>query len=174
MSRVFSFRDLKLIPEFANKTEREMVRLECDDLMNEALSQLGFSLRAPILYVPSLHRDLQGRVAIGYRAVGQVNEDPAYLNSPLCPLIERLIVAARRDPSLASELARMIGGGVNLDDDYAAEPVKEIEDEYVEPDWQRNERYIRELTDFRDMVRGSPYNEAGSLKLPSEYVKGRA
>lgn len=170
MSRVFSFRDLKLIPEFSGKTEREMVRLECDALMNEALSQLGFSLRAPILYIPSLHRDLQGRVAIGYRAVGQINEDPAYLNSPLCPLIERLIVAARKDPSLAAELSRMIGGGVNLDDDNAADVVKDMDEADVEPDWQRNERYIRELTEFRDMVRGSPYNEAGSLKLPSEYV----
>ena len=174
MSRVFSFRDLKLIPEFANKTEREMVRLEFDDIMNEALSQLGFSMKAPILYVPSLHRDMRGNVAIGYRAVGQVNEDPAYLNSPLCPLIERLIVAARRDPSLASELASMIGGGINLDDDYAAEPQKEVEDDYIEPNWRRDERFINELTDFRDMVRGSPYNETGTLKLPHEYKKGRA
>jgi len=170
MSRVFSFRDLQLIPELSHLTEHRMVRLNSDSLVNKALSQLGFSLRRPIFYVPCLHRDLQGNVAVGFRATGTLNEDPLYRESSLCPQIERLLWAARRDGSLAAELARMIGHSINLDDDSAPEPMAYIEDEYIEPDYQKNAALIAELESYRDLVRGNPYNEYGSLKLPHEYV----
>lgn len=170
MSRIFSFRDLQLVPQLAHLTEHQMVRLENDRLMTTALSILGFSLRHPILYVPSLHRDMQGKVAVGFRATGTLNEDPVYRNSSLCPQIERLIWAARRDPTLAAELSRMIGHSINLDDDYAEEPLTTLEDEYIEPDYKKNLKLIQDMEAYRDTVRGNPYNEAGSLKLPHEYI----
>lgn len=170
MSRVFSFRDLKLIPELSHLTEYQMVRLENDALVNKALSLLGFSLRNPIFYVPCLHRDLQGKTAVGFRATGTLNNDMAYIESQLCPQIERLIHSARRDASLASELARMIGHSVNLDDDYASDPVTVFEEADVDPDYLKNAALIRDMEVYRDKVRGWPYNGVGSLKLPHEYV----
>lgn len=173
MSRIFSFRDLKRIEKFASLREVDMLSIEYDDSINEALGQLGFDTRAPILYVPSLHRDLAGKVEVGYRAVGEINNDPSYLNSKLCPIIERLIWAARKDPSLARELSKMMGHSVNLDDD-AAEESKDFPDVDVSENYADIQAQIELLTEIRDSIRGNPYNEFGNLKTPAEYKTNEA
>lgn len=168
MSRVFSFRDLRRIPELSQLTEAEMLKPEHDALVNQALAQLGFNINAPILYVPSQHRDFAGKVAVGFRAVGEISSDPAYLNSRICPLIERLIWAAQKDPSLAKELSKMMGHSVNLDDD-AAEEAADFPDTDVDPNYEIIQEQITTLTLLRDVLRGSPYNDQGNLKTPAEY-----
>lgn len=169
MSRVLSFRDLRLIPELSEFTEVEMLSISRDGLMLEALELLGFDTRAPILYVPSKHRDLQGVVAVGFRAIGEINNDAAYRNSRCCPLIERLLWAAKKDPSLARELAKMIGHSVNLDSDAIEEEFPDFPEEDIEPDFEMVVNQLAALTFLRDTLRGSPYNDQGNLKTPSEY-----
>jgi hypothetical protein len=168
MSRNFSFRDLRRIPELAKFTEVELLDPSKDELVNQALVQLGFNINAPILYVASQHRDLAGKVEVGFRAVGEISSDPAYLNSRLCPLIERLIWAAQKDPSLARELAKMMGHSVNLDDD-ATDEANDFPDSDIEPTYEVVQLQIEALTFLRDEIRGSPYNEQGNLKTSAEY-----
>lgn len=169
MSRVFSFRDLRRIPELSHLSESELLWPKHDAVVNQALAMLGFNVNAPILYVPSQHRDLSGKVEVGYRAVGEISNDPVYLNSKLCPLIERLIWAAQKDPSLAKELSKMMGHSVNLDED-ASEEAADFPDTDIDPDYEIIQQQIEVLTLLRDERRGSPYNDQGNLKTPQEYV----
>jgi hypothetical protein len=168
MSRVFSFRDLKRVPSLTGFSETELLNPKHDAAVNEVLAAVGFNIQAPILYVPSRHRDLAGKVEVGFRAVGEISNDPVYLNSKLCPLIERLIWASQKDPSLARELSKMMGHSVNLDED-AADEVNDFPDSDIDPDYGIIQMQIEALTFYRDEVRGSPYNEQGNLKTPAEY-----
>lgn len=169
MSRVFSFRDLGRAPNLKGLNETELLSPKWDEEVNKVLAAVGFDINAPILYVPSQHRDLAGKVAVGFRAVGEISSDTSYLNSRMCPLIERLIWAAQKDPSLAKELSRMMGHSVNLDNDEALEESLDFPEADVEPDYELIQEQIEVLTFLRDQIRGIPYNEQGNLKTPAEY-----
>lgn len=171
MSRVFSFRDLQRIPALSSLTEIQLLAIERDDLVNQYLGQLGFDLNKAILYVPAKHRDLAGKVAIGYRAVGDIDpHDREFLNSSLCLPIERLVAASKTDLSLTRELAKLMGSTVELKDDHAVEDDDGYPDELIEEDCDSVQEEILMLENIRDMIRGSPYNEHGALKTPREYL----
>src|ERR1700741_2477056 len=122
MSRVFSFRDLQRIPALSGLTETQLLAIERDDLINSYLAQLGFDTNKAILYVPAKHRDLAGKAAMGYRAVGEIDpHNRTFLNSSLCLPIERLIAASKTDMSLTRELAKLMGSNVDLRDDGVEE-----------------------------------------------------
>lgn len=169
MSRVLSFRDLKRVPTLSGLNELDMLQLANDGKINSILGQLGFNIKAPILYEPSIHRDMSGHVEMGYRAVGEINNDSEYLNSKICPIIERLIWAARKDMELAREICRLMGHSVNLATDDAIEEDNGFPDEDIEPDYEIKSQQIALLVSVRDAVRGDPYNEYGNLKTPNEY-----
>lgn len=170
MSRVFSFRDLQRIPALAGLTEVQLLSVERDDLVNTQLAQLGFDIRKPILYVPAKHRDLTGKVAMGYRAVGDIDpHNREFLNSSVCLPIERLIAASKTDMSLCRELAKLMGSNVDLRDDSMEEEPEDFPDELTETDEEAVYHEILILENIRDQVRGSPYNEHGGLKTPMEY-----
>lgn len=171
MSKVLSFRDLRLVDELAQYTEFELLSIEMDDIVNFYLSKVGFDTDYAILYVPSKHRDMQGNVGIGYRAVGEVSINRNFINSPLCSTIERLIAASYEDLSCARELATLMGNTINFramdgiddggDDDF---PI-----ELIEPDYESVLSQMKLLEQIRDEIRGPCYNESGSLKVPDEY-----
>lgn len=168
MSRVFSFRDLKLIPELAPFNEIELLHPKMDALVNKYLSQLGFNLNQSVLYVPALHRDMQGNVGIGFRAVGSITTSRDFLNSRLCSPIERLIAASTYDMSLTKELSKLMGSSVSLFSRADGED-PEFPEELVEPDHEDVQKQVAFLETLRDEIRGSPYNEYGALKTPDEY-----
>lgn len=168
MSRVLSFRDIQRVPGLDKYTEVQLLSIERDKEVNEVLEVLGFDINQPILYVPSKHRDLAGKVAVGFRAVGQISGNDEYMNSRLCPLIEKLVWAAKRDPSLAQELFKLIGHSVNLEEE-AIEEDGEFLDEEVEPDFDDITEQIQALEELRNVIRGWPYNDQGNLKTPKEY-----
>lgn len=169
MSRVFSFRDLKLIPELSQYSEIEMLHPILDETINKYLSQVGFDIEAGVIYVPAKHRDLQGNVGVGFRATGTVTTDPGWFNNPLCDSTERLIAAVRTDISLAKELCRMLGHSVDLtsNDIFSEDP--NFPTELEEDDYEEVSNQIKQLEEIRDFLRGSPYNEFGAIKSPSEY-----
>lgn len=178
MSRVASFRDIKyalvsLGKAPASLTEKEMLEHYWDDEINAVLGSIGFDTRQAIDYVPNLHRDIQGNVGMGYRAVGTVTTDPSWLKHPLCTLTEAIIFEYRRDPGLARDMAAMSGSYFDLTDsaEDASEP---SENEYVEPDCKKNEAEIQRLINQCDKIRGNRYNKDGSLKTPADWAEERA
>lgn len=168
MSRVFSFRDIKRAPKLAHMTEVEILSIQNDYLVNEVLAAVGFDIAQPILYMASKHRDLAGHVAVGFRAVGEIDGFSDYMSSRQVPLIERLIWAAQKDPSLARELSKMIGHSVDFRNDAIEDDGPSL-DEDIDPDYQMLTEQIEALHELRDHARGWPFNEQGNLKTPSEY-----
>lgn len=176
MSRVISFRDLMLCTKLAHiKNEVELLEIKNDDLVASVLSKVGFDIDYPVTYIPSKHRDMQNRVAVGFMAVGEISLNRAFISSSICTPTERMIASSYTDPSLTRELARLAGNHVNyksLLEDEAESDGDELPDEMLEPDRDIVSAQIRTLADLRDMIRGSMYNDAGDLRTYAEY-KGR-
>lgn len=173
MSRVISFRDLRLIGELSQYNEIELLHPNQDAQVNYYLEQLGFNTAVGVLYVPNIHRDLQGKVALGFRAVGEINPASPYIDSPLCTLIERILAAAVKDISMAKEMSMMLGNSINFAIQGADELYDQNQEEFplelVEPDFEEVTDQIKFLEGVRDQLRGSCYNEYGNLKTPKEY-----
>lgn len=169
MSRVFSFRDLLRIPALSELNEIQLLHPAMDSTVNAYLAQLGFDLNHAILYVPAKHRDLSGKVAVGFRAVGEISDNREFLTSRLCTITERLVASANKDPSLCRELCNLMGNSINLSDGDGPADEQDYPDDLVEQDFDNVASEIRNLEKLRDQIRGTPYDEAGALKLPGTY-----
>lgn len=173
MSRTISFRDVMLHSQLSHiKNEIDLLKLENDDLMEKILKQLGFDTDYPVAYVPSKHRDMQNKVAVGFMAVGEISLNREFINSPMCSPVERLVAASYTDPSLTRELSNLMGNHVNfksLLEDEAEGDGEELPEDMLEPDRHYVAAQISVLADLRDRIRGSMYNEAGDIKTFAEY-----
>lgn len=171
MSRVISFRDLRLIPELSQFNEVELLHPVNDARMAKYLEVLGFNTDAPVEYVPNNHRDMQGNVGVGFRAVGTINTASEFLTTRMASMEDRLMATFFKDPSLARELAQMLNTGVNFNDDHLVfDDEDEAEEEYIEPDYEEVSAELKALEELRDSIRGSMYNEAGAQKTYAEYA----
>lgn len=167
MSRVMSFRDLRLIDEVAQYNEIELLHPDRDPMMKKYLSQLGFDTDYGVLYAANKHRDMQGNVAIGFRAVGEISINRSFINSPLCSTIERIIAAGVTDQSLAQELSRMMGNSVAFisnDADVGSEDDDEFPEDLIELDYEEVTAQIKALEAIRDIIRGSSFDDYGNVK----------
>lgn len=167
-----SFRDLQLATPFVKMNEIQMLALDNDDDMAWALGHIGFDIDYPVSYVPLNHRDMQGNIGLGFMAVGEINMNSAYVESPLCTLAERMIVAAYTDPSLTKELSTLMGMRVNfrsLLENGAESSGEALPDEMLEPDRDFVGMQIKDLEVLRDSIRGQMFNDRGEAKTFAEY-----
>ena len=167
-----SFRDLRLCTKFSGMNEIQMLKLSNDDDMASVLQQIGFDTEYAVTYVPLVHRDMQNNVGLGFMAVGEINMNSEFIESPLCTLTERMIAAAYIDPSLTRELSSLMGMRVNfrtLLEDGTDSSSKDLPDEMLEPDRDFVGKQITDLELLRDSIRGQMYNERGNAKTFEEY-----
>lgn len=174
MSKSISFRDLRLIPELSSYNEIAMLQPRMDHLISGFLKIVGFDLDYPVEYVPSLHRDMQGKVALGFRCVGEVSCNRADINSPFCDLTDRLVAASYLDTSLMDALSELVAQSPDYaslaeDGQINVEEMPALATIIFEDNWEDTEAQITVLYDLRDKIRGSAYNESGALKMPEEY-----
>ena len=172
MSKTISFRDLQVCSFFQNMNEIQMMSLENDGAMEVALQQVGFDTDYPVSYEPSNHRCMRGKVALGFRAVGEINMNSSFIESPLCTLTERMIAAAYIDPSLTKELSSLMGMRVNfrsLLENGSDSSSEDLPDDMLEPDRDFVGKQIKDLVILRDEIRGPILNERGEAKTFAEY-----
>lgn len=171
--KTLSFRDLKLAEELSHLNEIEMLSIDNDDVMLSVLKKCGFDTDYGIAYIPSKHRDMQGKIAIGFQAVGDVTLNRDIINTSVCDMTDRLVAASYQDPSRAREMAGMMGGQIRLqsllNDEDAEE--EDFPNELIEDDCDWVTTQIKQLEAIRDQIRGTMYNEAGALKTLAEYKK---
>jgi hypothetical protein len=172
MSRSLSFRDLKLIPELSKYNEIQLLDLSMDTVVNSFLEQLGFDIEYPLVYLPSKHRDMSNKIAVGFRVVGEVSTNRNFINSPLCSVTERLVAASYQDVSLTKELANLMGNNLNYESVFGKDSEEDTEfpPELVEPDAAYVAEQIKTLERVRDEIRGPMFNSRGGLKTPKEYA----
>lgn len=172
MSKTLSFRDLQVCSFFKDMNEIQMLSLENDKAMEFALQHVGFDTDYPVTYEPSNHRCMRGKVALGFRAVGEINMNKSYIESPLCTLTERMIAAAYVDPSLTRELSSLMGMRVNfrsLLENGTDSSSEDLPDDMLEPNREFVGKQIDDLITLRDTIRGSLLNERGEAKTFAEY-----
>lgn len=173
MSRVISFRDLRVIPELAQYNEIELLHPSNDKMMAKYLEVLGFNTDAPVQYIPNKHRDVQGNVGVGFRAVGTIAVDSEFLGSHMATMEDRIMATFFKDPSLARELAQMLNTGISFidaDDALSEDDQDEFPEEHIEPDYEEVSAELKALEILRDSVRGSMMNESGAPKTYAEYI----
>lgn len=173
MSRTISFRDLLVAEELAHiKNEIELLAIENDALVESILKKIGFDTDYPITYIPSKHRDMQNKVAVGFMVVGEISLNRSFINSSLCSTTERLVASSYTDPSMTRELSNLMGNHINFKALIAEEgegESDELPSDMLEPDREFVALQIKQLAEIRDMIRGTMYNEAGDLKTFEEY-----
>lgn len=170
-----SLSDLQLLDEFKTLPESEMILIKNDEAINKVLYTIGFDVpRFGVIYIPSKHRNLQNKVVIGYRVVGDVRRDDAFKNGPMASLTDRLTISAYKDVSLMKEMALLSGLSRNtmagLEDDLPDDQ-ETLPESQLEPGWKELEQRIQRMVDLRDKLRGPYLNDAGNLKTQSEYAE---
>lgn len=167
-----SFRDLKLVTTLAHLNELEMIHPNNDALMYGILDKLGFDIEYPIMYLANKHRDMQNKVSIGFRAVGEINIQRKHIEAVYTDLTTRLAASAYTDPSMTIELAELAGKTIDINSFSGGEDSPNAEDvatDMIEPSYQDTLAQMKLLESIRDEVRGPMYNEKGSPKVLEEY-----
>lgn len=170
MSRVISLRDIKKVPGMEGYKESALIDPKMDAVVLPLLGKLGFSMDEPIHYMACNHRDMSGVVGLGYRAVGQISNDPEYLRHPLCPMIERLVHASKTDPSMAKEMFSMLGHTVNLSDDAYEDDPDFPKDDIVDT-FEKDSSDIAKLTEYLNKARKESLKDNGTYKTPREILR---
>lgn len=176
MSRTISFRDLLITEELSNiRNEIELLHPKHDHIVGLVLRQIGFDTCQEIEYIPSMHRDMTGKVAIGFQAVGEINTDRQY--KKFLDVHDRIVAAGLKDISLAKDMAGLMGRSYSYnknqeelkqkrkkafnEDDFSEEELIDMgystgdnEDDYVEPDYKKNLAEIEQLNKIMLQVRG--------------------
>lgn len=170
-----SVRDLLKIEELKHFNEVQLIHPSNDALVNKYLDELAFDIDYATAYLPSKHRDLTGKIAVGYRIVGELSINRKHINSPYCGITERLVAASYTDTSLMKELAELAGKSRNFDG-YAGDDMPDGDDERAlfpldqqEPDYLEVAQQIKVLENIRDGIRGPMYSASGAMKMPEEY-----
>lgn len=96
---------LKALPHYKN--EFDVISKDNDAEVYGVLDAVGFDSRRGVVYEVALHRDMSGKVAVGYRLCGEFNPDPKYRQ--FHDLTERIAINGLTDPTFARELEEIRG-----------------------------------------------------------------
>lgn len=160
-----------IVPELAHLRMIDFINPTNDKLIAPFLKVLGFDLDFPIEYIPSQHRNMQGKVVVAYRIIGEVECNEAFLSSAFATSEDRMIVRGYSDLGLANDMAKQMTSGR----DYGGEE-GQSEKGFPPELTMENEHLIRMqvevLKDLLLQVRGDPYNPDGSRKTIYDYHEG--
>lgn len=120
-----SARDLLLaLPHYKN--EFDIINRANDTEVYEVLDAIGIDTLRGIGYAVNLHRDMQGKIAVGFILSGEYNRDPKYKN--FLDTTDRVILASMDDPSLGRDMIELMGRRYNYKNDD--EPEVKVKAEY--------------------------------------------
>ncbi len=102
-----SLRDLKLADTIAHMSELDMIHPNNDKVIKAVLETIGYDVKQKIDFIPSYHRDMQGKAAVGFQVLGEYNLDPKY--DKFVDTIDRVVKAGYTDPHLARDMAELMG-----------------------------------------------------------------
>lgn len=168
---------IKNVPEFNGFTELELVKPKYDKLLVPIYSALGLDTNKPFTYYANNLRFWSGGTGVGIRAVGELKTDREFINSPMCNVIERIIISGNTDTSLMLELVNLMCHTLNFKAFFSENEEDESEHEawppiLTEPNWKDTAEQIAALEEYILNVRGTSYREDGSLKTWQEYKSG--
>lgn len=155
----FSFRDLLKISSLTEFTEIDLLNEKFDPLLKDYVYALGINTDYPVEYAVHNHRDMAGNTGIGFRVLGEIRIDSAYVRSPLCGMIERLVVAGMTDISLQAELAEMLNRTVDMRafsyDDSPEDTEEDFPTNMIEKDYEESSKQMDLLMNMLLAIRGT-------------------
>lgn len=165
MSKNISVTDLKLIPELSGLRMLDFIDPKNDSLIAPFLKILGFDLDYPIQFIPSQHRNMQGKVVIAYMISGEVECNSSFLTSEWASVEDKMIAAGYKDLGLAEDMANSLTTGR----DYGSDSMEGFPPELANPDENGILQQIEVLENLLLLARGSPFKQDGSRATLSEY-----
>lgn len=167
--KTISVTDLILADTLAHLKPLDLVHPKNTELLKPVLKTLGFDLDYPIQFIPSQHRNMQGKVVISYQIVGEVECNAEFLNSAWATHEDRMIAAGYRDLSLAHDLAS--SATIGRDYNSGEGVIEALPPDMLNPDEKSIRDQITMLEDYLRAVRGDPYKEDGGLTTIDEAYK---
>lgn len=172
-----SITDLALIPELGKYNYMELIHPDQDDLMAKYLEMIGFDIEYPIQYIPSQHRNMQGKKVINYVVVGEVSCNRKHLNSEWADITDRIIANSYTDRGLAEDMLSLQCPSLDYSAFHEGKEDTETTKEDIGSYFDREEEkrivaQIKQLEELRDSIRGSMFNKDGSAKTFADYKKG--
>jgi hypothetical protein len=165
--------DILKLDDFAGMNEIQLIHPDNDEKVLNHARTAGMDICGGYEYSASQHKNMAGKVVVGYRLIGELTNTPTFRSSPFCTSEIRTLSHLRRDVSLTQEMVKLSGGcfsyGKSVEED--AESDREYESMY-EPNWQVLEQQINLLNQIAVDIRGTPYGANGGLKTWYEYVGG--
>lgn len=173
--KVISSFDLLRIEALSHLTIFDIINPANDSIVNPFLAIMGIDLDYGVNYYVAYHRTLSNETKVGYVLAGELQCNRAFVNSPWCSAMDRLIISGYNDRSLAYDLMLMNGTSVDYStvhalDEKDNEQVQNILDNYQDKEvTERIEEEMRVLQEILDNVRGDQYTKGGTLKTPEQY-----
>jgi len=162
--KTVSVTDLMLIPELSHLRMIDFIDPRNDLLIAPYLRLLGFDTDYPVEYIPSQHRNMQGKVVIAYQIVGEIECNERFLSSSFATVEDRIIANGYKDLSLANQMSQALSTSRS----YAGES-EAFPSDQCNPDEAAIVEQINVLETLLDVVRPERFKEDGSLKTIVEY-----
>lgn len=163
--KTISASDLKLAPELSNFGPLDWIDPKNDLAIYPYLHMLGIDTDYAVSISASQHRNLQGKLVIGYQFSGEIRLDPEFRASPFCTVEDRIIINGATDLGLADDMSRSLSMGR----EYGSGVVEGFPAELCNPDEQEIIERIAVLEQLIDVARPGRFKECGSLKTVAEY-----
>lgn len=150
-----SFRDVLTIPEFNKYNEIQLLPVEMDSKVKPYLWQFGMDTKQSFSISAVKHRDLNDKVAIGYRYNGRLRLDKEWTTSKYCDVMQRISATAYYDPSLTVELCNLIGSTTDFNKlDADTDVNEEFPHELISEEYLKDKMLIETLNSVVTHVRG--------------------
>ncbi len=170
---LISCSDILKLDDFKHLNEVQLIHPDNDEKVLNHARTAGMDITGGYCYEASQHKNMFGKVVVGYRLIGELTNAPSFRASPFCTSEIRTLSHLRRDVSLTQEMVKLSGGcfsyGKSVEAD--AESDREYESMY-EPNWQVLEQQINLLNQIAVDIRGTPYGANGGLKSFYEWQEG--
>lgn len=162
--KTYSVTDLQLIPELSHLRMIDFINPVHTALISPFLRVLGYDLDFPITFVPSQHRNMQGKVVIAYMVVGDVECNASFLGSVWATTEDRVVAAGYKDLGAAETIA----SAMTQSREYDSGAVEGFPPDMSNPDEASITMQIKVLADLLLAVRGNPFKNDGSRRTLDE------
>lgn len=157
--------DLILFPELSHLRMLDVIDPKNTELISPFLKRIGIDLDYPVQFVPSQHRNMQGKTVIAYMVVGELECNSSFLNSEWATVEDRIIAAGYHDLGKAQDMAQALVSAR----DYESGVQDGFPPDLANPDEDEILMQIKVLADLLLSVRGTPFKQDGSRFTLSEH-----
>lgn len=152
MSKAISMRDIMKFPQFKEIHELQLAHPSFDKAIAPFVHLLGIDTRQSVEYIVNNHRDLSNNTGIGIRIVGEIRRDAEFVKSPVCDLVDRIVIAGLKDVSLAEEMESLTRQVSNIQ--ALADQEGDSMQELIEDDFEWSTMQIKSVEEYIKSARG--------------------